>query len=189
MLLGFYRARVEQRQMCFTCDYYVESNLHAMADILTRESHQRFGIMLSGLFGNGKTTMLQTLADIIAYLDNAGLIDRSGWDGKVELTILSARHIASTARADTPGAFDAICRLGLLAIDDLGTEPADVMAYGNICSPITELLEYRYDKRLPTLISTNLTPPMITQRYSERVGDRLKEMMDVVVFEADSYRR
>jgi DNA replication protein DnaC len=63
------------------------------------------------------------------------------------------------------------------------------MAYGNICSPITELLEYRYDKRLPTLISTNLTPPMITQRYSERVGDRLKEMMDVVVFEADSYRR
>ncbi len=188
MLLGFYRVQVELRQMRFIHDQYTNQTLQAMAEILTRADCQKFGIMLSGLFGNGKTTMLRALAAAISCLDCHGMIDHSGFDGAADMTIYSARHIAQVARSDNPQAFDGICRCGLLAIDDLGTEPAEVVNYGNVCNPVTELLEYRYDKRLPTIVSTNLTPPTIKERYGERLGDRLREMMDNIVFEAASYR-
>ncbi len=189
MLLGYYRAQVEQRFMAFRFDVYTEANVRRLAQILTSADCQHFGLMFSGLYGNGKTTMLYALASALRYLDECRLISSAGFDGAVDLAIYSARDMAVAARGDKRDAFDAICRGSLIAIDDLGTEPAEIVDYGNVRNPFTELVEYRYAKRLPTIISTNLTPPQITERYSERVGDRLREMMDQIVFEADSYRR
>lgn len=76
----------------------------------------------------------------------------------------------------------------MLAIDDLGIEERDVHSYGNVMSPIVELLTYRYDKQLFTIISTNLTPPEIRAKYGDRIADRLNEMMVKIVFAAPSYR-
>ena len=45
------------------------------------------------------------------------------------------------------------------------------------------------DRSLPTLISTNMTPADITKRYGDRIGDRMREVMEVVRFRNGSYRR
>lgn len=82
-----------------------------------------------------------------------------------------------------------VARAPLLAIDDLGTEPREVMEFGNMTAPMRDLLEIRYDRSLPTLISTNMTPADITKRYGDRIGDRMREVMEVVRFRNGSYRR
>ena len=85
--------------------------------------------------------------------------------------------------------FERIQKLNMLAIEDMGKEPLEVMVYGNVIAPVQDIIEYRYDKRLFTFITTNLSPQEITQRYGVRVGDRLKEMVSKIVFENDSYRQ
>ena len=46
----------------------------------------------------------------------------------------------------------------MLAIDDLGTEPVEVMDYGNIITPVINLLTKRYEAHLFTIVTTNLDP-------------------------------
>ena len=76
----------------------------------------------------------------------------------------------------------------MLAIDDVGTEPAEVLHFGNAITPITDLLSIRYDEQLFTIVSSNLTPSQVRQKYGERIADRLNEMAKTVVFQNVSYR-
>ena len=46
----------------------------------------------------------------------------------------------------------------VLGIDDLGTEPSEVSDYGNVYTPVIDLLTKRYEEQLFTIITTNLTP-------------------------------
>ena len=77
----------------------------------------------------------------------------------------------------------------MLAIDDLGTEPVEVLDYGNVLYPIVDLLTRRYDRQLFTVITTNLTSEEIRAKYGERIADRLNEMMTKIVFRDSSFRR
>ena len=76
----------------------------------------------------------------------------------------------------------------MLAIDDFGTEPLEVMDYGNVLYPITDLLTTRYDRNLYTILTTNLTPQETRPRYGDRIADRLNEMMGKVIFANSTYR-
>ena len=75
-----------------------------------------------------------------------------------------------------------------LTIDDLGTEPREIIEYGNVLSPIIDLISYRYEHQLPTIITSNLTPQQISEVYGKRIGDRLKETTEIVPFLNCSYR-
>ena len=74
------------------------------------------------------------------------------------------------------------------AIDDFGTEPLEVIDYGNVLYPITDLLTTRYDRHLFTILTTNLTPSEIRPRYGDRIADRLNDMMGKVIFANSTYR-
>ena len=76
----------------------------------------------------------------------------------------------------------------MLAIDDLGTEPLEIQDYGNIMSPMVDLLTRRYDKQLFAIVTTNLMPKEIRPKYGVRIGDRFNEMMVKIQFENDTYR-
>lgn len=77
----------------------------------------------------------------------------------------------------------------MLAIDDLGVEPVETQAYGNIYYPVIDVLTKRYDKQLFTMITTNLTPAEIRDKYGERIADRLNEMMAKIIFRNETYRK
>ena len=76
----------------------------------------------------------------------------------------------------------------MVAIDDLGCEPLEIQSYGNIYTPIIDLLTHRYDRQLFTMITTNLTPQEIRPRYGDRIADRLNEMVRNIVFKNKSFR-
>ncbi len=61
-----------------------------------------------------------------------------------------------------------------------------IYLYGN---PTTDMLTMRYDRLLFTIITTNLTPQEIREKYGDRIADRLNEMMVKIVFENPTYRK
>lgn len=76
----------------------------------------------------------------------------------------------------------------LLAIDDFGTEDRDFYLFGNHYTPIEDLLSYRYDRMLPTILTTNLPPSFIREKYGDRLADRFNEMMQVVYMPDVNFR-
>ena len=84
--------------------------------------------------------------------------------------------------------FNELCSKPILAIDDLGVEPTDVMSYGNIISPLSRLLEKRYEARLFTIITSNLKPTDVTRKYGKRIGDRLNEFYKIEFTNDKSFR-
>ena len=48
--------------------------------------------------------------------------------------------------------------IDVLGLDDLGTEQSEVLDYGNVYTPVIDLLTKRYEEQLFTIITTNLTP-------------------------------
>jgi DNA replication protein DnaC len=50
-------------------------------------------------------------------------------------------------------------------------------------------LQYRYDKQLFTIATSNLSNEDFEERYHERVNDRRREMFDTLLFENLSFRK
>lgn len=184
VLRNAYMVEVTHRGRAFVYDDATRANIEALADALTADKPKQ-GIMLAGNVGNGKTTLIQALKATIKIAKMQGWFDGGMQSG---LRITDARDIAKLVAID-PKEFDAIRRTALLAIDDMGKEPAEVLDYGNAYNPVIELMEYRYNEQLFTIISTNLTPKQVREKYGNRIADRFNEMMNVIAFAHDTYRK
>lgn len=184
VLRNAYMVEVTHRGRAFIYDDATRMNIEALADALTTENPKQ-GIMLAGNVGNGKTTLIQALKATIKIAKMQGWFENNAQTG---LRITDARDIAKLVAID-PKEFDTIRRTALLAIDDMGKEPAEVLDYGNAYNPVIELMEYRYNEQLFTIISTNLTPKQVREKYGNRIADRFNEMMNVIAFTHDTYRK
>ena len=151
-----------------------------VAECLTSDS-RKFGLMFSGQCGNGKSTMTRAVARAVKYFVQLDKLDGIN----LRMLVVSAKSLVSCK----PEYREEAQRLRLLAIEDLGNEPAERNDYGNITNPIVDLLEFRYDNQLYTVITTNLTPQQITDKYGVRIADRFREMLDIVVFKGGSFRK
>lgn len=174
-------AEVEHRQMKFAENEALDKQLSLMAEWLTTNDH-RFCLLLCGKCGNGKSTLVKAFQNLLNLL---GLRDEYG--NTIGFSIVDAREIAWMCR-DRHQEWRALSRRNMLAIDDIGTEPVDIQDYGNHLNPVIDLLYKRYDEQLFTIITTNLTPKEIRERYGERIADRLNEMAFRIVFDNDTYR-
>lgn len=182
LLLGIYQNNVETRHKVFTADAVTREIVDQVTSFMTKDGG-KFGIMLSGLPGNGKTTMLVSIAQLIEIGIPVGFVLNT----TSTLGIYDAEDVLKISRnEDTWRDFKA---QPMLAIDDFGKESTDISTYGNVSSPMIELLEYRYRKMLYTVLSTNLNPKEVKEKYGARLADRFNEMLDVVVFKGRTYRR
>lgn len=179
---GAFEAQVELRGGAVQYDEMTVRNLRLVAETLAGDSH-KFGLLLAGTCGNGKTTMMRAVQSVVMLLNNT-YYNRSGQC--IGNRLLEAKDIAQLS--DKDGQLTAYQTIPLLFLDDLGREPTEVMRYGNVTSPITELLEYRYNQRLTTIVTTNLEPSEIREKYGDRIADRFNEMFVVVRYTGASYR-
>lgn len=132
------------------------------------------GILLYGNYGAGKTTMGKAIAEL---LNNLGYPMRS----------ITARDIANLAAID-PEAFNSLKRENKLYIDEVGREPLVAKNYGNDKNPFIEMLEFRYDKQLFTVLTANLTDEEIVDRYGPYIDERIAENFEKINYENKSYR-
>lgn len=126
--------------------------------------YPRRTITFCGEAGLGKTFLLNCIARrvlergfSVARLTAFGLMEEM----RAEHTGRSERNLLADLR-----------EADLLVLDDLGTEPF----YNNITLEyLFSLLNERSMRRRHTLLSTNLTPVQLRERYGERIYSRLAE--------------
>lgn len=186
LLTAAYAAEVEYRCKEFRLDDGTKRNIRHVSEFITKPS-PKFGILLCGNPGNGKTTMLCAFQQATNYLVRSGMFSAEAYkDYNVGLHILDARDITHEAK-DYKG-FQRIKQHFMLGVEDIGREPTEVLDYGNILNPVIDLLESRYRDQLFTFITTNLTPKQIREKYGNRIADRFNESVECVVFENSTYR-
>lgn len=148
-----------------------------------KDGKERPWLLLLGYVGNGKTTLLMAIRMLIdaLYGDNGQFAE--------ELVIVKAKQVYEESLGLSAGLITPEAKSRLLAIDDLGVEPAGAKVYGNPVTPIAYIIYERYDARRFTILSSNLTPDELEEKYGERVYDRMREMCRTISFSGESFRK
>ena len=181
-LLAATMAELEYRHRSFYENDDAKAQLRQMARWLTSGS-SKFGMLLCGECGNGKSTLLKAFQQLLNIL----AIPIPDGHGNYGIQITDAKYVANLARTDN-SAFLRLSQKDMFGIDDPGTESQEVMDFGNVVTPVIDLLTKRHDEQLFTIITTNLTPKQIREHYGDRIAERLNEMVEKIVFTNNSYR-
>ena len=176
------KVEVEYRHKEFVMNGELESQVRHLSAFLTQESN-KFGILLAGGCGNGKTTIIKALQNLI----NALRIPNQYNDKEYAVRFIDAKSLVATCKSNYED-WKRLMYQDLLAIDDLGTEPRDVMDYGNIINPTADILTRRYENQLFTIISTNLSLQDFRDIYSERVFSRITSSYTLLKFTGSDIR-
>lgn len=152
------------------------------------EPQNRWGLMLCGIPGTGKTTIVSAIQRIINTLDLEDPITSSSSEKRAaSLSMVTAKEMCNRF-VENRMWYNETKNYSLLALDELGNEPTEIMSYGNTITPIEDLLEYRYQRRLFTIITTNISQKTIRENYGDRIASRFNEMMYVVNMPPKSFR-
>ena len=182
-LLAAYQAEVERRHKVFERNEHFDAQLNLIAKYLTGGS-KKFGLMFCGLCGNGKTTWAKALQLLASGLNLKNPINNLYY----VFPLWNAKDLEMRSKGNYND-WRNVMRYQLMIVDDLGTEPREVMEFGNVYTPLIDLITTRYEEQLYTIFTTNLTPAQLEEKYGKRIVDRLNEMVEKVVFENESYRR
>lgn len=188
LIKGAMKAVVEYRGGSFILDPDTENHIRQIARWLI-DPNGTPGLMLCGLYGNGKTTLAIALAWLIGYITKC----EYGYSKMANVKFYTAKDIcrlcaASEKFKEQYDQYDDIFREPMIIIDELGEEPREVMVYGMIHTPLIDLIGERYAQQRMTIITTNLNVDELKEKYGERIYDRFTEMITSVIFENESYR-
>ena len=174
-----YKMQVEARGREFIADAPTLEKLNLAAKWLS--SSQKFGLVLYGNVGSGKTMLLNSLTQLFFRIG------------------CFMPHIISTTAAElqrcfvqdqsAEGFYGVAKNSKILLLDDLGCEPENCIIYGTSYHPISEIIYHRYRNQLTTILTTNLTDSELASRYGPRIMDRLEESFDFIAYTNPSYRK
>lgn len=184
-ILAAFRNEVWNRGRELVLDDDTKRHILDAAKWLT-DPHGKPGLLLCGLYGNGKTTLAKAIKHFIEWITELDL----GYNGRELVCFMTSRQITRLCENEKKrDEYDALFTRKMLIIDELGEEPKEILRFGNIENPLLNIIYERYDKRLFTIITTNLNTDEISAKYGERVYDRFSEILTSIVFENDSYRK
>tara|TARA_R110000824_G_scaffold24812_1_gene86921 strand:- start:366 stop:941 length:576 start_codon:yes stop_codon:yes gene_type:complete len=123
------------------------------------------GLILMGECGLGKSTILNYVIPAI-FRTRINKVLRS----------VPAKELGAVERNKSP----------FIIIDDLGTESIK-NDYGTKIDAVADAISYAEDSSKTLLITTNLTPNALKERYDDRTLDRLRKCK-VVIIKGKSFR-
>lgn len=144
-------------------------------------------IYLHGSFGSGKTYLVAALFNELAKKDVKGIV--------IHLPEF-LRGLKDSFSSDYSEKFDAIRRIPVLLIDDIGAEYLTSWARDEVLEPI---LQYRMDEGLATFFTSNftlkelemhlaVTSNSIDRVKAKRIIERIKQLSEPIELVSKNYR-
>lgn len=144
-------------------------------------------IYLHGSFGSGKTYLIAALLNELAKKDVKGIV--------IHLPEF-LRGLKESFSSDYSEKFDAIKKIPVLLIDDIGAEYLTSWARDEVLEPI---LQYRMDEKLATFFTSNFTMEELENHLSvtssgvdrvkaKRIIERIKQLSEPVELVSKNYR-
>lgn len=149
------------------------------------------GLLLLGLTGTGKTTLASLIYRARIERGQAAVwTDYTAFVKKVQDTYGGVSHFSASGDKLTE---QEIIRMAshapFLMLDDLGSKKfAERSASENRNEIIYMVLNHRWAKRLPTVITTNLTKDELYTHFDTRVVSRIRGLCAGVVVRGTDYR-
>jgi DNA replication protein DnaC len=139
------------------------------------------GIMLVGRYGSGKTLIMQALCEMYNTVIHTLHIQRP------LLKFIKSSELLDAVKEKTVGSFSRMP----LVIDEFGREAKQIMDFGNLKSPMIELLCERYDTGAWTHGTSNFTLETLSSenQYGKMTGDRIKSMFNFIELKGESRRK
>ena len=144
-------------------------------------------IYLHGSFGSGKTYLIAALMNELAKKDVKGIV--------IHLPEF-LRGLKESFSSDYSEKFDAIKKVPILLIDDIGAEYLTSWARDEVLEPI---LQYRMDSNLATFFTSNFTIEELENHLSmtqnsidrvkaKRIIERIKQLSEAYELVSKNYR-
>lgn len=167
----------------FSFDYYPDQlQIAQTVSICKRFANDLQGnLLLTGGTGLGKTHLSSAIVGRV--------IKEGHYAVYVTVTELIADYeyerFSRSWGDDSPSRTDKYKECELLVLDDFGTEVDNQFT----ASSLYTLLNDRLNRGLPTVISTNLSPEEIKNRYVERIASRILGEYSILVFRGTDIRQ
>ena len=179
-------------------EFEVTDLWHKLADHFAQENPIK-GVILVGGVGTGKSLAMECYRQVMLNIrrsmfrieptrhiireflkDGVSCIDKYGRNSYY----VNQQSGQGTLNREKP---KTIC------FEDLGLEDTNSNMYGNKANIIGEIFLDRYEERqktgMITLATTNVGMDKIASIYGDRLTDRFKEMMRVIIVEGKSFRK
>lgn len=181
LLYSTYYNEVEIRGMKMQDNSYLSKYINDIA-LWLGDENEKPGLFLYGYIGNGKTTManaIRTLIHILYYSSYSSM--------SKSLIRVKATSIIRMYDEDI-NMYDKYVKSNMLYIDEFGKENTYLKTWGNNMRPLVDLIEFRYDNRLFTILTSNIDLNEIGLKYGVWIKDRFIEMFKMINFNGPSYR-
>ena len=177
--LSWYPDRAEPGQPKSAREHMEERVYNTCAEYASHFGKRPENLLLFGAPGLGKTHLSAAIAREVSekgfsvVYDTAGRIFEAFEDRKFGREEAAAAHAERVLSCD------------LLILDDLGSE----MTTAFVQSALYEIVNTRLVERRSTIISTNLTPDAIAQRYTPQIASRIQGEYTLLPFVGEDIRR
>lgn len=162
-------------------DAAAEASLFAIDGFVTLNGGPRHALLFSGDFGTGKTTLACATLKSYMWLHRV--------DGRFTKFYQFIRNVQSGYGDGTATAvLHAVKTSPVLVIDDIGELERRVSQSENRKELLFEVLDYRNDYLLPTIMTTNLDEKGLIDQFSERTFNRIIEMARLISLEGRNFR-
>lgn len=178
--------------------YFLQDSGFSEYGNITSEPSLQKGLLIFGDYGIGKSLLFEILHSVGREL----VVKRDCkdvWFSQISAGSFVDQYMEAAVQKESEFIIKKYYK-GKLYIDDLGFEKKAF----NKTELFAELLFERYRNfsdekfksekdsvykiKTKTLVTTNLNPSQLTERYGERIGDRLPEMFNIIKWEGQSYR-
>lgn len=162
------------------CDTILQMWLYASGSVDCRWNLNK-GIYMGGKVGCGKTILMYAFCEVLHFISG----------NTVEMI-----PAPDLCRSIAEKGYEPFATRPLF-IDEVGREPMEMKAFGNVIHPIKELMAIRYNRGARTFFTSNFKITSLSRwrddkgelvGYGQDIGDRIREMMNIVELPGDSRR-
>jgi len=164
-------------------DAYAVALTFADLGYVEDRSRERYALFLTGEYGRGKTWLASAVFKNLLARHTSGMWRMFHW---------FIREVQSTYHSSAKQSSDAIIRAyqktPLLLLDDVGDLERGSRETEDRTRLLYEVLDYRNNYLLPTIITTNLNPNEMEAQFGARTFQRILEMSAFAVMAGDNLR-